>query len=89
MLSDAEQHRLTEIETQLRADDPDFAYGFDKRGQGRLRSGRRQLAAVLGVVFALVVCGVGLAFGSVGAVVVALTAMGASLGLWVVQRRGL
>ena len=89
MLSDAEQRRLSEIEAELRADDPVFVDGFENREHGGPRSVWRQLAILVGGVLAVLVCGVGLAFGSVGAVVVALTALGAAVGLWVVQRRQL
>jgi hypothetical protein len=87
MLSDADKQRLTEIETRLRADDPGFVDDFDQRVRAGIRPGWRQLAAVLGGMVAALVCGVGLAFGNVGTVVIALTAAGAAAGLWVVQRR--
>ena len=89
MLSDAEQRRLSEIEAQLRSDDPAFVEGFEKGERGGPRSVWRQLATLVGGGLAVLFCGMGLAFGSVGAVVVALTALGAAIGLWVVQRRRL
>jgi Protein of unknown function (DUF3040) len=87
MLSDADKQRLTEIETQLRADDPGFVDGFDQRVRAGVRPGWRQLAAVSGGVVAALVCGAGLAFGNVGTVVIALSAAGATVGLWVAQCR--
>lgn len=86
MLSDAEQQRLTEIESQLRADDPVFVQRFDDRGRHPLRPNWRHLAALLAATVAVTTCGVGLAFGSVGTVVIALTAIGATAGMWITHR---
>jgi Protein of unknown function (DUF3040) len=44
MLSDAEQRRLTELELQLRTDDPAFVQRFDERQH---RHSWRGLAALL------------------------------------------
>ena len=37
MLSEAEQRRLTEIESELQADDPGFVQQFGDQGQQRLQ----------------------------------------------------
>jgi Flp pilus assembly protein TadB len=84
MLSDAEQQRLAEIEAQLRNDDPVFVQHFDD-GRAR-RPGWHRLTATLALVVAAAVACVGLVFGSVGTVVVALTALGAASGMWVAGR---
>ena len=85
MLSEAEQRKLSEIESQLRAEDPTFVQRFNDRGQRRPRW--RGLVALLAVAVAVMVAGVGLLVGSVGTVVVALTAIGASVGMWVTYSR--
>ena len=87
MLSEAEQRKLSEIESQLRAEDPTFVQRFGDRGQPRLRPRWRGLVALLAVAVAVMVAGVGLLVGSVGTVVVALTAIGASVGMWVTYSR--
>lgn len=87
MLSEAEKQRLSEIESQLRADDPVFVQGFDDRGQRRLRPGWRTLAAMLAVAVAMTTAGVGLVLGSVRSVVVALTIIGATAGMWITHGR--
>ena len=84
MLSDAEQQRLTEIEAQLRNDDPVFVQRFGD-GRGRRPRWHRLTATLALAVAAAVVC-VGLVVGSVGTVVVALTALGAIAGMWVTGR---
>lgn len=85
MLSEAEQQRLAEIESQLQGDDPIFVQRFD--GAGQRRHGRRSLALTLALVVTVTVTGVGLVLASVGTVVVALTALGASLSMWTMDRR--
>jgi hypothetical protein len=82
MLSETERRKLTEIESQLRIEDPAFAQRFDDRK----RPGRRGLVALLSAAVAVAVAGTGLVVGSVGTVVVALTAIGASAGMWVTHR---
>jgi hypothetical protein len=84
MLSDAEQQRLTEIEAQLRNDDPVFVQRFDD-GRGRRPRWHRLTATFALVVAAAVAC-VGLLFASVGTVVVALAALGAISGIWITGR---
>jgi Flp pilus assembly protein TadB len=53
MLSDAEQRRLTEIESQLRSDDPAFVQRFDDGGKRRSPQRGRGVAALLGVSVAV------------------------------------
>ncbi len=87
MLSDPEQRRLTQIESQLRSEDPAFVQRFDDRGRRRVPLGRRDLVALVAVIVAVTVVAIGLFVGSVGTVVVALTAVGASVGLWLTDRQ--
>jgi hypothetical protein len=87
MLSDAEQHRLTQIESHLRSEDPAFVQRFDGRARPRLRPGRRNLLALVAVIVAVTVVGVGLYVSSVPTVVVALTALGGVVGLWITGRQ--
>jgi len=84
VLSDAEQQRLTEIEAQLRSDAPVFVQHFDG---GRRRPRWHRWTATVGLVVASAVACLGLVVGSVGTVVVALTALGASAGMWITDNR--
>lgn len=86
MLSKAEQRKLTEIESQLTQEDPVFAQRF--RDRGALRSKLLGHAALLAGGAAVTVAAFGLIVGSVGTVVVALTAIGASAGMWLTHRFG-
>lgn len=86
MLSEAEQRRLFQIESSLRAEDPGFARRFEARaGRG---SGRtwRLVVALLAVALAVIGVVVGLALGSTVLVVVAVTVLGAGLGLLITRR---
>jgi len=87
MLSEAEQRRLTEIESQLRADDPAFVRRFGDQGQQRLPPRWYGVAALAATMVAVVAAGIGLAVDSVGLVVVALIVIGASAGMWITSRR--
>jgi hypothetical protein len=87
MLSEAEQRKLSEIESQLRAEDPSFVLRFGDRGLSWLRRRWCGVLALLAVAAAVVVAGIGLVMGSVGTVVIAITAIGASAGMWVTHRR--
>lgn len=87
MLSDAERRRLAEIETQLRTDDPDFVQGFDDPGRRGRRTGQRHLTAAFAALSAVLLCGLGLGYGNVGTLVLALAAVGATVRLWVMRRR--
>jgi hypothetical protein len=84
VLSDAEQQRLSEIEAQLRNNDPIFVQRFD---HGRRRPRWHRWTATLGLVVAAAIACLGLVFGSVGTVVVALIALGASAGIWITDRQ--
>ncbi len=86
MLSKAEQRKLTEMESQLTREDPVFVQRF--RGRGGQRSGWRGRAALFAGSASVMVAAFGLMVGSVGTVVVALTAIGASAGVWVSHRLG-
>jgi hypothetical protein len=85
MLSEAERRKLSEIESQLGAEDPAFVQRFDGRAKPQRSRGR---VAVLIVAVATTVACIGLVVGSVGTVVVALTGIGAGAGLWVTHRLG-
>ena len=86
MLSEAEQRRLTEIESELQADDPAFVQRFGDQGQQRLPPRWYGVAALAATVVAVVAAGIGLAVDSVGLVVVALIVIGASAGMWITNR---
>jgi hypothetical protein len=86
MLSKAERRKLTEIESRLTSEDPVFVQRFRDRGDRRRGwSGR---SALLAGGAAVLVAAFGLIVDSVGTVVVALTAIGASAGMWVTHRFG-
>jgi hypothetical protein len=87
MLSEAEQRRLSEIESQLRAEDPSFVLRFGDRGLPWLRRRWCGLLALLAVAVAVIVAGIGLIAGSVGTVVISITAIGVSAGMWVTHLR--
>jgi hypothetical protein len=88
MLSEAERRKLSEIESQLGAEDPAFVQRFDGRAGSEQRSGPRGRIALLVVAVAMTVACVGVVVGSVGIIVVALTGIGAGAGLWVTHRLG-
>jgi hypothetical protein len=87
MLSDAEQRQLTAIESQLRADDPDFVERFTDGRQGSWRGGWRRRVALITFVLTTITIGTGLAVGSVIMVVIALITVGALSGWWITGRR--
>ena len=70
MLSEAEQRKLSEIESRLRAEDPTFAQRFGDREQPRLRPRWRGLVALFAVAVAVTV--------TVAVAVVVLISIGAS-----------
>ena len=94
MLSDAEQRRLTEIESQLRSDDPAFVQRFDDGGKRRSPQRGRGVAALLGVsvavtagvlVLALVLV---LVLDNAGPAVAAVTVIAViGTALWISHRR--
>jgi hypothetical protein len=85
MLSDAEQRRLTELELQLRTDDPAFVQRFDER-RHRPRHNWRGPAALLALSVAVTVAGFGLVLGDVRTVIVGLTALVAGTTMWIRRR---
>ena len=85
MLSEAEQRRLAAIELQLRSEDPSFVRRFEDRWHSGLQADRLNRVAVLTILAAGTVAGIGVVVDSVGAVVVALTAITA-VGIWVARR---
>jgi hypothetical protein len=74
MISDAEQRRHTEIEAQLRTDDPAFVHRFDD-GEHPMEGHRRGVLATLLAAVAVTTVGIGLALRSEGMVVVGLIAI--------------
>jgi hypothetical protein len=85
MLSDAEQRRLAQIETLLRADDPVFVRRFEEQWCQPRRW--RRLAMVV-IPLAVLVMLIGLAAGSVVAAVIGLLATCAAGCVWFAHRRG-
>jgi hypothetical protein len=85
VLSEAEKQRLAAIESQLRWEDPTYVRRFEGRWQSNTPADRRSRRAVLIVVIAGTVAGIGVLVGSVGAVVVALATI-AAVGIWVARR---
>jgi L-lactate permease len=83
MLSDAEQRRLAEIESLLRAADPVFVRRFEDRWRARRRW---RLLAMLAVPVAVLMTFIGLALGSVVAAVIGLSATVAAFGVWFSHR---
>ena len=87
MLSEVERRRLIAIESQFRAADPVFVQHFTSGWERRPRGRWRGLATLVAIIVAVVTAGIGLVLGSVATVVVALTAIGATAGLWITNRR--
>ena len=85
MLSEAEQRRLAAIELQLRYEDPAYVRRFESRWQAGLPAHRLNRVAVLTVLTAATVAGIGVVVDSAAAVVVALTAI-AAVGVWAARR---
>jgi hypothetical protein len=83
MLSDAEQRKLSAIESQLRLDDPVFVERFTGGSTGRTGGGWRGTATLVAMMVGLTVVGIGLVLSNVLTVVIALTAIGAVAGLWI------
>jgi hypothetical protein len=83
MLSDAEQRRLTEMESLLRAADPVFV----RRFENRWRAPRRwRLLAMLAIPVTVSMMFIGLALGSVVAAVIGFSATGVASGVWFSRR---
>ena len=86
MLNEAEQRRLIQIESSLRANDPRFIRRFEARAQRGAARRWPLIFTVLGVVAAVVCVVVGLALGSTAIVVAAVTGLGAGTGLLITHR---
>lgn len=87
MLSDGEQRRLTELEFQLRTDDPAFVQRFDDERRRRPHFRWRGLVVLLGLSVAVTVAGFGLVLGNLAAVIAGLIAIGAGTALWIRRPR--
>jgi hypothetical protein len=87
MLSDAEQRRLAAIEARLCTEDPGFAQQFTSGWEGQPRDRSRAVAASMALAVAVAAAGIGLVLGSVAAVVIALTTIGATAGSWINNHR--
>jgi hypothetical protein len=85
MLSEAEQRRLAAIESQLRSEDPIYVRRFEGRWRSDQPADRLNRLAVLTVLAAATVAGIGVVVDSVGTVFVALTAI-AAVGFWAACR---
>ncbi len=85
MLNDSEQRRLSEMESHLQGEDPGFVRRFEDRGSPGGR--RRGILALAGSAVAIAVAVIGLQMRAVAVVVVAQTALGAVVGLWLTARR--
>ncbi len=86
MLSEAEQRRLVEIESSLRAEDPAFARQFEFTTRRRFRWTRLGIAALAVVVLSVAAGVAGVLVHSVAVIVAAATALGATVGGWVSRR---
>jgi hypothetical protein len=83
VLGDAEQRRLAEIETLLRAADPDFVRRFEHRW----RAPRRwRLLAMFAIPVTVLMTFVGLVVGSFVAAVIGLSATVAAFAVWFSHR---
>jgi Protein of unknown function (DUF3040) len=82
MLSDAEERRLAQIESLLRADDPRFVRRFDVEPRRR----RLRTLAWVGLAVSLAVVVTGLVAGSVPCAVLGLIAGAGSVGWWATHR---
>lgn len=85
MLSDAEQRRLTQIELELRADDPRFVARFHHRGQRRPNKWCGMTARVWLLVAAMTM-GLAALTASAGMVAIAFCVAAMSAGLWLTDR---
>jgi uncharacterized membrane protein len=83
MLSDAEQRRLTQIESLLRATDPVFVHRFNDRWR---KPRRWRLLAMFAISVSVLMIVFGIAVGSVITSVIGLTAAGAAFGAWLDYR---
>jgi hypothetical protein len=81
MLSDAERHRLTEIERGLRSDDPEFVERF---GHGTRHNPRKRLgtSARGWLIAAALSMGLAVLTASIAMIVIALSVAAVSAALW-------
>jgi uncharacterized membrane protein YczE len=84
MLSDAEQRRLSEIETFLRVDDPAFVQQFDTRWQTKRRPPRTivPLTILVGAILTMAA----LRTGTVVVAVIGPCVVGTAAGFWASHR---
>ena len=83
MLSDAEQRRLTEIESLLRNADPVYVRRFEDRWQSRRRW---RLRALIVLAVAVPMTYIGLGLGSFAVAVIGWSASCAAFGVWLTHR---
>ncbi|MFJ5599951.1 DUF3040 domain-containing protein [Micromonospora parva] len=81
MLSDAEQHRLTEIERGLRLEDPEFADRFGQVMQSRPHKWRGMSARGWLIAAALIMA-LAVLMTSLGVALIALGVAGVSAAMW-------
>ncbi len=86
MLNEAEQRRLVEIESSLRAEDPAFTRQFELTTRRRSRLTRFGIAALAIIVLSIAGGVAGILIHSVAAVVAAATTLGATIGGWITRR---
>jgi hypothetical protein len=86
MLSDAEQHRLTEIEHGLRSEDPEFTERFDQVAL-RWPQEFRGMTARGWLLAAVLVMGFAVLMGSGGMALIALSVAAVSAGMWLNRYR--
>jgi hypothetical protein len=84
MLSDAEQRRLTQIEKELRSEDPEFAERF---GHVPLRCPQEWRGMTAGgwLLAAALIMGFAVLMGSGGMALIALSVAGVSAGMWLTR----
>jgi hypothetical protein len=84
MLSDAEQRRLTNIEQELRSEDPEFAERF---GHVTLRTPQQWPGTTARgwLLAAALVMGSAVLMGSGGMALIALSVAGVSAGMWLTR----
>jgi hypothetical protein len=85
MLNESEQRRLSELESRLQGEDPGFVRRFEEDRRPRRRW--HGLIALTGAAIAITVAVIGLQMRAVAVVVIAQTALGATVGLWLTSRR--
>jgi len=87
MLSDAEQHRLAEIELGLRSEDPQFANRFGHVMPSRPHKWRGMTARAW-LIAAAVIMGLAVLTTSLGIALMAVSAAGVSAAIWLTNHTG-